>query len=710
MIETGYTLLKACFRLDKRCLLGIVILFLFSANFLVLIFYNVEHVDPRNTLIYLFPDAKQDTDGTSTDNWWDAASLPSFTWDRRDMILGAIIERSYTSASLSLTVIALNRNILKGTCRGACPSRLSPKAENLWRDLATYPPDEYGPDGKRLTSGFRCKLSSADGVALWSSALFIANTHAKESGANSRLDIFRCPLPHTAQAYRAFIRSNESLHVSLARPCSLIPANTTCPDDIILTFSVPWASRRTGFMLSANTPSASHAPDALVSSRFDPWAGFAGSLPATRTTSFPASPVTPSDIAVYMCITLTIDPLFAPMAGAAAAPSVPNIAQLLEFLQHHVLLGMSHIFVAVRYAPLSDDMRTLLLALRYFIEAGLVSVVTQSTDNIDRTSSIFGLSWTAHFLTLYHRTATLLLLKGLHGATSRSRWAYLAMWGQDGMLVPDRHMLGGDRAKSVQDVILSWSLAPPLAPNAEASSANHMRGKARGATNGVKVNEANVRLPCHLILRSKKIIERFPGGAVDPRGPWLSDRFSLGKSFVLDSIPPSGMDESAWARRAYGAYSSLHPEQDMGLIVSVDGALQPVVLNDHSELSCTALLHRGLLPRSHSPDDHEDIFPSSYGHGVDEGKVSMMEGSGRWVAPAVIYRYMAKTFRYDNDSYTPVAMTYRHGDYVTRHAEGVMQRLRSQNLDLMVLVGLSEQTHVKGVAEEHWPMYVSAET
>jgi hypothetical protein len=69
------------------------------------------------------------------------------------------------------------------------------------------------------------------------------------------------------------------------------------------------------------------------------------------------------------------------------------VAILLEFVQHHLLIGVRHIFLSVRFAWDSKNMRTLLLALRHFIEQKKVTVSSQASDGYDRTASTKGMAW-----------------------------------------------------------------------------------------------------------------------------------------------------------------------------------------------------------------------------------------------------------------------------------------------------------------------------
>ena len=72
-----------------------------------------------------------------------------------------------------------------------------------------------------------------------------------DSNANRRLDILRCPMEHSAHAYLFLARSpQEEVFVEILRgSVSLI------------NFTIPWSTRRTGYLLSSPSDA----------SRLDPW-------------------------------------------------------------------------------------------------------------------------------------------------------------------------------------------------------------------------------------------------------------------------------------------------------------------------------------------------------------------------------------------------------------------------------------------------------
>lgn len=699
MTAIGRAFLRIFFECDKRCLILAIVLMLVNTNFLVLMFYNIDRPDAISTMNIITPTISDSINSVEEEGsfqiYHDMTTLPSFTADKRDILLGAIIERSSLSSRLAVTVFLLNRKLLSRPCKGSCPSRYSEKADPDWEELSTAADEQYSLDGKRISSQLHCEISNANGRALYSTpAIFIANNESMEPDANGRIDIFRCLIKSVLNEFRSLIHSNESLFVSVHRDSGYEDASLGLKTSII-NFTVPWSSRRTGFMLDGIE---SHLPfkgpyqtlqtatEQLRSSVFDSWYGFT----YNATDIIEANSNESSD--VFLCITLSMDPLFAPMAGAAASPSVPNIAQLLESIEHHLQLGFTHIFIAVRHSFQSERMHTLLLALRDFIESGRVTVASQAGDSIDGTASIFGLSWSAEFLTLYHRTTTLYLLKGRHATLSAHvssshtplRSVYLAMWAMDSMLVPK--LPSGESFGMVQDVI----------------RVNSLRKLKKGQLRGL----SKVGRPSHLLIRSAKIVEEFPGGATDIAHPWLKDRFGVGKAFFLNPVlPPPPIDgravtPSVQVKDLY----SLTSEQNMGLIIDVDVCVQPALPRQPLLSMKKEFLLQSSSRREERAAVLESWFPTN--NAIRSGE-DISESVTEF---ATLYRYMAKTFRYDLDLFSPVPISFSEKDYVSRYSSIVMQSLRRRNLDLMVLVRLTEQTHLKGIDEEHWPKFTPPAT
>jgi hypothetical protein len=159
-------------------------------------------------------------------------------------------------------------------------------------------------------------------------------------------------MEHSAHAYLFLARSpQEEVFVEILRgSVSLI------------NFTVPWSTRRTGYLLSS--PSEA--------SRLDPWKNIESINNGSGH---------------------SLDNLHICVPGLDSAPNIKTLALLLEFIQHHLLLGVDHIFLTATYTWESPYMKLILEFLGSFIDDGKVSIATQAGDGIDLVNSFSGMSW-----------------------------------------------------------------------------------------------------------------------------------------------------------------------------------------------------------------------------------------------------------------------------------------------------------------------------
>ena len=88
------------------------------------------------------------------------------------------------------------------------------------------------------------------------------------------------------------------------------------------------------------------------------------------------------------------------------------MALYIEFVQHHLLLGAGHIFLAVSFGWRSLHMGHLTQALRVYIEEGLVTVVSKAGDGVDGLGSVLGMSLRNIHVENMFSTMVLYLSKG----------------------------------------------------------------------------------------------------------------------------------------------------------------------------------------------------------------------------------------------------------------------------------------------------------
>jgi hypothetical protein len=70
-----------------------------------------------------------------------------------------------------------------------------------------------------------------------------------------------------------------------------------------------------------------------------------------------------------------------------------NSPLYLEFIQHHLLMGASHIFITAAFAWGGKLMTSLQRVLRSFIEDGSISITSHTDDEIDYQYSVRGLGF-----------------------------------------------------------------------------------------------------------------------------------------------------------------------------------------------------------------------------------------------------------------------------------------------------------------------------
>ena len=118
-------------------------------------------------------------------------------------------------------------------------------------------------------------------------------------------------------------------------------------------FEIPWHSRRAGYMLSE--------PPGHSLSKFDAWKGFNNEAPGVWTHD-----------KIHLCA-----------SGWSYEPTKTTLPSLLEFLQHHILQGVDHIFttsVFKWHTPRSQLFERLMSS---FIEDGYLSLNTHAGHGMD---------------------------------------------------------------------------------------------------------------------------------------------------------------------------------------------------------------------------------------------------------------------------------------------------------------------------------------
>ena len=184
--------------------------------------------------------------------------LPAFATDFSEVFMSSLIERVVDSDALVLTTFVLCHYTLEPQQLSKWNTLVDPSKAKEWRTVLTHPERKlvhYLPSGQRRDvpgALWSCRVRNAEGRRQYQSeGIFMPNRMTKDSNANRRMDVFRCALEDVDSAYSALVRSpTAALYVEILRR-----------DSVLISFSVPWDSRRTGYLLSS--------PD--LASRFDAW-------------------------------------------------------------------------------------------------------------------------------------------------------------------------------------------------------------------------------------------------------------------------------------------------------------------------------------------------------------------------------------------------------------------------------------------------------
>ena len=273
--------------------------------------------------------------------------LPNFAIDYSDYALGAMIERTTGSYDLYATVFFLCHTLLQPKENHSSRSALKvhPEVVDTWKKLISrFTKTVYAENGIRETPpGFYCNIShTADGPYYLVEGYFVPNKMTPDSNANKRIDILRCKINDAEAAYMNLAGTSHEMRIEILRG-----------DFSLMSFRVPWSTRKTGFMLDE--------PDNLVVTKFDPWKGFNKSTPGTWTSD-----------RIHLCV-----------GGWEDVPSKTTLPILYEWIQHHVLMGVDHIFTAMTFGFTSVSMKTMVNALGAFIDENLLSVTSHSGDELD---------------------------------------------------------------------------------------------------------------------------------------------------------------------------------------------------------------------------------------------------------------------------------------------------------------------------------------
>jgi hypothetical protein len=224
---------------------------------------------------------------------------------------------------------------------------------------------------------------------------FMPNSLTVDQNSNRRVDILRCSLRNSEVIHLTRLPlSDESLSVSIYRE-----------EKFLLSFNIPWKTRRMGFSLSS--------PD--IASQFNAWNGYPNLPSLNKNKNFDASnnnmsKVNKSDnnhntqknITLFMCV-----------PGFESPISQRSLTVYAEFIQHHLLVGVQHMFIAGPYAWTGLNMLNLISAFQSYIEEGLLTISSLAGDDEELVYSILGVSLDRDNMKVIHVNMCLYLSKGV---------------------------------------------------------------------------------------------------------------------------------------------------------------------------------------------------------------------------------------------------------------------------------------------------------
>jgi hypothetical protein len=425
------------------------------------------------------------------------ASLPSFSADGLDYVLGSIIERAADSPALHLTAFLLGHDLLdpnkKGDLHG---SRVADSARAQWVRFASHrwPERHKEPWAGKVPEQYSCRIKNSDSDSDSEAvpdqyytvpAQWVPNKGTPDSGANRRLDIMRCAMRDTDAGYATLRLTAASVVVELLR------------DDVfLLRFSVPWASRKAGYTLGAPEGAGEGV------SRLDAWKG-ADQLTRANASSAPGG----GRDRLHMCV-----------PGLESHLDKTSIPLYLEFIQHHLLLGVSHIHIGAAFSWGSASMARLRQLLAPFVRDGSVSLSSQAGDGIDDVYSAGGMSW--------FRDNSKIFFVNMCVYHAKGNADYVAIWDFDEFFIPKPPL------RSLLDVVRAMegpggARYPAFPADAAARIAEDPLAAQRAYRGGAGLADGHMHPFCYIMLTSEVLAnDNSGGGAFDYARPWVGQRFT----------------------------------------------------------------------------------------------------------------------------------------------------------------------------------------
>ena len=576
------------------------------------------------------------------------STLPAFAADYTDLALASVIERGHDTWDLHVTTFFLCHRMVWEPPPGYGIRGLRQESAPQWRKaIKRFNETQYHSEsGRRLTSPneYTCRIRhSEDSQPYDVVGEFMPNANTPDSNANRRLDIFRCKMQQSEWAYRHFAGSNEKVDVEIRRN-----------GVVLFQFRVPWKTRRHGFLMSSPA----------MADSFDAWKGFdrddtSGALPGSKGG----------------------DELYMSVPGLESPLSQRTLPMYAEFLQHHYLLGVDHIFMAATYAWNGKNMADFLTAMHSFIDDKLLTVNSQAGDNIDLLYSVLGVAMDRDNVKIFYVNMCLYLVKGVVD--------YMAIWDIDEYFIPRFPH------QSIMDVIRAVESPQPLAPLPNDTNLVELQRNWKGGRGWA---DGDAHPFCFLMLFSEVIYSNMGYPEIyDPKRLWVGQKYThlpeskrTGLSFKKSIVPTRRIFQAGL--HMHGACSLPHAFRDR----SSGGDCTP----DQEFCNAMSSVHYDGMSRG-----YDGTVPFSLYHRFDSRVGNKDTKRVDQQSEATIYHFqMHRSYL----SASEESMNGTVNEYVTRFFPSVLNELKRRSLNLLVALPYAVNTDVR--MDQVWlPLYKYSE-
>jgi hypothetical protein len=321
--------------------------------------------------------------------------LPNFSYDFSEYFINAIIERSLDSDDLYLSVLLLGHKAIKSGVDQSNSSAypilsLSTDMNSLesWNKASQLWNSERKINATH--SGFACRLQNeVSSSPYYSQATWTPSNTSPYAHFNGNLEILKCRLKGVVQAYRSLsLSENNFLFVDIIHRQSLHENSS-----MLISFSVPWKYRFTGFGITTTHESSSFDPWQTVSDHTERLHRSKVKLKDTSEGNHPShSHIDHIAVKIHHLCVPNVYITFNNKSdhfhsGEDNDFNIHNsyghhkhisIHDVINFIEYHIAVGFNHIFLALQADWRSTVMRKTLLVLEDYIEMGKVSVVSTS--------------------------------------------------------------------------------------------------------------------------------------------------------------------------------------------------------------------------------------------------------------------------------------------------------------------------------------------